>query len=212
EHLCSVTCDGKHGLLMADVGENLRQGGNEQPGCRLYLVEEPVLPATETAEAGETVVTVRPHSVIALSWPNGPHDCEAVAVDPERREILLVTKGLLNDCSLYSGPLSLQAGTQSVTAKHLQRMLLPLVTGMDISSDSRQLAITTMMNAVVVTRESTDDWSTAAGRSPRTLTTPPRRQGETICFTADGSGLLLNSEFENQPLWYLPLTDNEPVR
>ena len=79
EDLAAFDLDGRHYILIADTGDN----GGLRKTLQLHVVEEP---------RSLTDGTVRPAWSIAFRWPDGPRDCEAVAVDAARGEILLISK------------------------------------------------------------------------------------------------------------------------
>lgn len=78
EDLAGFELDGRRYLLVADTGDN---GGLRQE-LQLYVFEEPT-----TLDA-----PVQPAWVQRFRWPDGPRDCEAVAVDAAAGEVLLVSK------------------------------------------------------------------------------------------------------------------------
>lgn len=78
EHV-SFDRDGHHDPLITDTGDN----GRVRKTLALHVTEEPSqLRDTHARHAWS----------IAFRWPDGPRDCEAVAVDMQSGSILLVTK------------------------------------------------------------------------------------------------------------------------
>ena len=59
-------------------------------------------------------------------------------------------------------------------------------------------------DAYVYSRGADEAWADAFARAPVRVTMPGRRQGESICFGADGQSLFLTSEKLPAPLWELP--------
>ena len=204
EDMCSFELDGESWLLIGDIGDNARQRGLKSPTCRLYLIREPKLDSGRTMPVEITVDVVR---TIEFQFPDGPHDCESLAVDTTSRTILLVTKSDPTDCAMYSLPLTLTKGSESVKAKSATAIGATFATAMDISPDGRRLVIVSMFAGVMVTRDDPklESWSSAVAKSVTVLTLPRRKQGESVCFTADGAALILNSEGASQPLWHVAL-------
>lgn len=91
EDLARFDWNGQPHLLIADVGDN----DAVRPEVRLLAVAEP---------RTLTDATVTPVWDRRLVWSDGPRDCESVAVDAARGEILLVTKRTLPP-RLYVAPL-----------------------------------------------------------------------------------------------------------
>ncbi|MCA9065555.1 MAG: hypothetical protein KDA96_20950 [Planctomycetaceae bacterium] len=204
EDVCCFHHDGQNWLLVADVGDNLRQRGQSQPGCRLYLLREPTL-STVAQRTRPQVISSPVHAVIDLLYEDGIWDCESVGVDVERNEILLVTKSLPQDSGLYVAPLSTTEKHQHVTARRIGGLFMPFATALDVSGDSRRMAVVSMFNGVLIHRDANEDWAAACLRPPKVLSMPPRQQGETVCFSPDGKTLFMNSEFVGQPLWSISL-------
>ena len=85
EDLAAFSLDNTAYLLIADIGDNLAV----RPVCNLYIVAEPKV--TDTTPA--TVPALLPVKWrIEFRYPDGPRDCESVAVDARRKRILLLSK------------------------------------------------------------------------------------------------------------------------
>ena len=210
EDVCSFEMDGESWLLVGDIGDNARQRGVTSPACQLLLIKEPKLDALASASTGRefSIDVVR---TIKFEFPDGPHDCECLAVETTCKQILLVTKTGPFKCALYSLPLNLTAGTETSKAKRVTPISATFATAMDLSPDGRKLAIVNMLGGVLLTRKDPqkDSWADASMNFLTTLTLPNRKQGESVCFTADGNSLLLNSEGALQPLWQIDLKHRE---
>ncbi|MBC7990003.1 MAG: hypothetical protein H7Y19_10535, partial [Luteimonas sp.] len=94
EDLAAFDQGGKHYLLIADTGDN----GGLRRSLQLHVFEEPAsLDAGDNEKAGASAPSkpaapLKPAWSIAFRWPDGARDCEAVAVDAARGQILLVSK------------------------------------------------------------------------------------------------------------------------
>ncbi|MEO2015285.1 MAG: hypothetical protein ABGZ53_13020 [Fuerstiella sp.] len=201
EDVCSFQIDGESWLLIGDVGDNLARRGNGHPACQLFLLREPVVPAAKRPAKIKWNVS----STITFSYTDGPANCEGVAVDVKRREILLLTKSWPHKCGLYRLPLNTRDVRQKPVAKRIAAVFIPFATALDISPDGRTMAICTMLNGLAVTRTSGQTWASALAKPTTAFTLPPRIQGETICFDRSGKRLYVNSEGSGQPLWRVVL-------
>lgn len=203
EDMCSFTLEGDPWLLVGDVGDNAihRRLGAPESGperaCRLLLFREPALKDADEQDA------VPVHTTILFEFEDGPRNCESVAVDTERREILLVSKSKSTplDCGVYMIPLTLEAGTTSAVARRIGDLDTPYATAMDIAPDSRRLVIISSKGALVVDRAADQGWGDALRGESTSLALPRRENGETVCFGRNRNELLLNSERVGQPLW-----------
>jgi hypothetical protein len=69
---------GKFYIYLAETGDN----NNAYTQYYIYRFPEP----------GQTTDTVRTYDKIAFSYPDGPHDAEAILVEPNSRDIYIITK------------------------------------------------------------------------------------------------------------------------
>ena len=166
------------------------------------------LEAEDSPEPDQQVVDV--FSATEYSWPGGPENCECLAVDTKRREILLLTKSNPSICQLCRLPLTLQPGEHVAQAEIVSALSVPWATAMDVSADGLKLVAVNMISGVLIERTESESWSDACQRPAAVIALPPRRQGESVCFEPDGLSLLLNSEGQNQPLWRVQLPKSEP--
>src|SRR3546814_1299695 len=83
EDIAAFELDGRRYLLVADTGDN----GGLRRSLQLHVIEEPAS-LDEVAQHAP----LEPAWSIAFRWPDGARDCEAVAVDARRGEVLLISK------------------------------------------------------------------------------------------------------------------------
>lgn len=211
EDMASARIDGQAWLLVADVGDNLRQRSH----MVLYLVQEPKLDGASAAAPAS--LTLRPERTIRFRFDDGPADCEAVAIDAEQRSIFLAAKVMYRRSGIYRLPFDAPAkelpSGEVAVARCEAQLDVPLVTAMDIAPDGRQMVLLTYFEALQYERTRGGLWVDALKRPPLRIGMPPRLQGETICFDRDGETLYANSEFPHQPVWALrrlPLGDDSP--
>ena len=201
EDMCSFQIDGESWLLIGNVGDNLTRRGNglpnSLPACRLYLLKEPAIPTAN----GLPTISCDVSSTITFFYRDGPANCEGVAVDVERKEILLLTKSLPHKCGLYRLPLNTRDVRQKRFASKIADTFVLFATALDISPDGRTMVIGTMFNGLAVTRTPAQTWTDALTEPGTAFNLPPRLQGETICFDTTGKWLYVNSERSGQPLW-----------
>lgn len=207
EDIVSFTWHGKHHLLLCDTGNN----GLAASVQMLHLIEEPPI----DPQKGVTVEHVPVVRTIYYSYEDDHRNCEAVAVDPLDRTILLATKQFELKCFVYALKWP-EPGAEKPADKGSQKALVarligtpkvPLVTGMDVSPDGRRAVLVTYANAYEFVRKEDDDWAAAFARQPREIPMPLRIQGESICYGLDGRTLYLTSEKLPTPLWEVPVLD-----
>lgn len=200
EDLAAFNLDGKRYLLIADTGDN----GGLRRTLQLHAIEEPA--RMENAR-------VSPAWSIAFRWPDGARDCEAVAVDSVRGEILLVSKKRYPP-ELFTLPLGPARGVQ--TARRIGvlggvprasdqtpgRDLDAQVTAATLSPDGRTLAVMTYRHLLQYRRPS-DRWDAALATPSATRVLPWLPQAEALTFAADGQALYATGEFIPAPLYRL---------
>ncbi len=206
EDIAAFEMDGRHYLLIADTGDN----GGLRRTLQLHVVEEPA--KIENAR-------LRPAWSIAFRWPDGPRDCEAVAVDAARGQILLISKKR-QPPQLFALPLqppkdlAVQtatrlgdlAGVPQPDAQALKRnaqraRLDSQVTAADVSPDGRTLAVMTYRYLLLYARRDDEDWAQATARAPRFEPLPWLPQAEALGWSPDGRHLYATGEFIPAPLY-----------
>ena len=193
EDVASFTMEGKHYLLVGDVGNN----GLAATVMILYLIEEPDI--DPRAEPQEKEVPVA--EVINYAYEDDHRNCEGLAVDPTGKTILLVTKEKQATCYVYALAWPENNPKKVSTARKIATLKIPPATAMDVSPDGRRAVVATYGNAYEYTRGADEDWAEAFSRRPCEIVLPDRIQGESICYGPDGKTLYLTSEKLPTPLW-----------
>ncbi|MGB5420775.1 MAG: hypothetical protein WBN03_01355 [Desulfobacterales bacterium] len=202
-------------LLIADCGDN----ENRRKSCVLYIAEEPRVGPVGIVEKAPLEWSYR----IEYVYADGPRDCEGVAVDVQRREILLLTKRT-EPPIIYSLPLTLTQSDKVQTARPVTRVggipkptaedlredplygrFSSQPTAMDLSPDGALIAILTYKQTFLFDRKLNESWSQVFGRAPVPLVIPRMRQAEALCFSSDGGSLLMTSEKLPAPLYRLDI-------
>lgn len=205
EDIAAFKSGGRNYLLLADTGDN----GGLRRTLQLHVIEEPRI-----LENGR----LTPAWSIAFRWPDGARDCEAVAVDARRGEVLLVSKKR-HPPELFSVPLR-PSGKEVVTARPLGRLAgVPRptdedirqrpqrarfdaqVTAADLSPDGRTLAVMTYRYLLFYPAVGGQGWGAAIRRSPDLRTLPWLPQAEAMGWTVDGRSVHATGEFVPAPVY-----------
>jgi hypothetical protein len=204
EALTRFTSKEQSYLLIADVGDNSRKA----KGYSFYLVKEPDFSkANPKAVVRKSLEATR----IQFSYPDGPKNCEAVAVDAAAKNVWLVEKVYYTSKQktppgIYVLPLQLSKTDQPLTARRVANFPIRNVTGMSFSSDGKRLLIRNYVNAHLYSREPNETWEQVLNRfKPTTVVMPLQRIGEAVCFTKDSKSVILTSELTGQPIWQVNL-------
>ena len=204
EDLAAFTWNGEPWLLVADVGDN--------PGRRSHVVLH-ALPEPQADDQGRYAGTVRPAWSLTFTYPDGPRDCEAVAVDETAERILLLSKRS-EPPVLYSLPL----GPAVDEALHVATVIGPLATlppptatdlllpygryrsqptAMDLSADSSELLVLTYRHAYLLRRDPGQGWIAVLAKPMQAIELPDLftlAQREAACFSPDGKSLFVTGE------------------
>ena len=202
EDMCSFEANGEKWLLIGDIGDNQRVRSKSERACELLLIKEPTF---EPGHPNPVNIRVDVVSRIEFQFPDGPEDCESLAVDTQRSEILLLTKCAPQKCQLFRLPLSTKSGQRKLTAEPIASLAVPFATSMDISADNHSLVVVNMFSGALIRRGVEEDWTSACRQPITVLTLPAMPQCETVCFESTGASILVNSERTKQPLWRIRL-------
>ncbi|GBC60863.1 hypothetical protein DENIS_1822 [Desulfonema ishimotonii] len=216
EDLAAFEDEGNPCLLIADVGDNRARRNR----CFLYIIREPEIKKWP-ASGVFSVPLVR---TITFSYEDGPHDCEAVAVDMNSRRILLLTKResppVLYELPLNSAKKSavlLARRRGEITAipqpteaeirsgKYYKYHSLP--TGMDIAPDGMSMIILTYRHAYLCSSAPDGDWKASLARPPRMIRLPLLPQAEAVCFSRDSRAAYVTSEKLPAPILRIDVAD-----
>ena len=170
---------GEPALFAGDIGDNL----GVWPSVTVYRVAEPARLRDATVRAER----------YRLRYPDGPHDAEALLVDPRGDRLYVASKGEAGG-SLYQAPAELRS--DRVNLLRLVRRVPALVTDGAFSPDGRLLVLRDYRAAYVYK---------ASGGRLAIVPLPLQQQGESIAFSPDGRSLLAGSEGAGSEIWRVPL-------
>lgn len=208
EDLAAFELDGRLYLLVADVGDN----GGLRRELRLHVVEEPAALGESSAPIAWT---------LRFRWPDGPRDCESVAVDAVEGAVYLVSKKRVPP-ELFRLPLrpavgkvhvarrvGSLAGIEQPTDDDLRRNPVygryrSQITAVDIAPDGSRFAALNYRRVYVWSR-TPGGWAQALAQPPRVIEFPWIPQAEALGFDAGTQTLWISSERLPAPLMRLPL-------
>ncbi len=193
---------GTYDVCLADIGDNSATRHN----VAIYRFAEVALPGqtTDAITVDATAYTLR--------YPDGPTNAEAFFVHPRTGDGYVLTKRLDGRPRLYklAAPWDAKAETTLTPVKTIDLPpALPLariVTAADISPDGLRVAVRCYLNGWewrLPTDTPDKDFEHIFDSPLVGLALPPERQGEALCYAADGQALLTVSEGRNPILWEL---------
>jgi hypothetical protein len=130
-----------------------------------------------------------------LRYADGPHNAEALLVDPRSNRLYVASKQDEGG-GLYQAPARLRSGQVNV----LRRIAAVPATVTDgaFAPDGRTFVLRTYLDAHVYT---------AQGRPLDTFGLPLQRQGESITYSRDGRDVLVGSEGLRSEIWRVRLPE-----
>ncbi|HTJ83507.1 MAG TPA: hypothetical protein VL400_17425 [Polyangiaceae bacterium] len=181
---CDSTGEGSC-LYLGDIGDNDRSRSQ----YAVFRVEEPA-----SLDAGSHTAL---HTRFAFSYPDGPHDAEALVVDPATGQVTIITKE--DPPVAYALPTPM-TNTETMTAK--------LVGSLATAADDALITGADLRAGVLVVRTGNAIWSYEVAGSfaqsitgtPTKLGTPDEAQGESVAWSSDGRALYTLSEGERPVL------------
>jgi hypothetical protein len=199
--------DGKPALYIGDIGDN----GRSRSHAVIYRIPEPAINFNETGQRERSA----PAEAFPFVYPDGRHDAETLLVHPKTGDIYVVTKGESGQSGVYRFPMPLIADrivtlqrvatiTFSNPIRMRGRSLGKLATGGAFSRDGTRIAIRTYLEAFEWTLRPGQSVEDALKQRPRLINAPFLGQFESICYRADGRGLLTSAEGSPCLIWEIP--------
>lgn len=172
-----VDPQGREVLWLADIGDNR----DSWPEVRLHAILEPSRLVDQQVRA----------TTYRLTYPDQPHNAEAILVSPTSAEVWVVTKQLARG-AVYRVPLS----TSGVATAKRVGEVGGLVTDAAMAPDGSRFVIRDYFAAKLFDAPV----SPASLDAGTPLALPDQPQGEAISFTRDGSALVVASEDDDRLL------------
>jgi len=182
--------DARTCIFVADTGDNLRTRDHVQ----IVRVVEP-----ETLRTGPLIADTFP-----FTYPDGPHDAEALLVDPRTAELYLLTKSIVSLGDLYRVELDPRrhvARAVHLGSPSLGRAYDGMVTAASVHPSATRILVRTYARLWEFRKPgATSIADVLLTGTPRAVPTARQLQGEAVSYTADGTGYLLGAEGERSPL------------
>ena len=188
-------------LYIGDIGDN----AGRRAQIVVYRIKEPTITSADANSSRRAARETEPAEVFRLTYPDGPHNAEALMVHPKTGDIYVATKISLANSVVYKASAPLNAAGAG-ELRRVGELSLPgffggIITGGDISPDGLRVALCDYVQgyelALTDARRSFDEiW-----KQPLTeVDLGKRKQGESIAYRLDGRALLATSEGIRSPL------------
>ncbi len=177
-------------IYLGDIGDN----GARRQSVQVLKVAEP-----ERLDDAPLVPAILP-----FRYPDGPHDAEALAVDPATARVFVITKTLfsLGDVYRIDGLGSREGGTAvRIRTLRAPREFDSTTTGADAHPSGTRLLLRTYTRAWELRSPGARSFEDVLDVEPVAVPEQSQPQGEAISYTADGRGYLLGGEGAGSPLF-----------
>ncbi|MEO1750776.1 hypothetical protein [Thiofaba sp. EF100] len=210
EAISAFRWKGRAYLLIGDLGDNRAR---RTRGIRLDAIEEP--------GRIEGRWQLKPAWTLRLTYPDGPRDAEAMAVDGTEGAVYILSKRDL-PARLYRAPLLAgKGGTRTLeylgeitafdapltTGMPSELKVLPFThqpTDMAFAPDGGEVAVLTYAHLYVFPRQAGQSWLEALRGTPKVYDLPGARQYEGLSYSHDGKAWVIVQEGEGSPVLVLP--------
>ncbi len=194
--------DGAPWVFVGDTGDNAARGGGTGRD-RITIYRFPEADVDASAAAIDASVTAE---AVDMTYPDAPHDCEAIAVAPNG-DLYLLSKENTGPSTLYVARAPFETGLvlEMVTTVDIGGPIAPgngQATAMDLSPGGRALLVRTYNRVHLFTREPEEDWAAALLRPATRLPAARELQGEAISWHASGRAYVTISERVRPTLYH----------
>jgi hypothetical protein len=149
-----------------------------------------------------------------LAYPDGPHNAEALMVDPRNGDLVIATKER-DVTRVYAAPAASLSGDRLTKLNLMATLEIGKVSAGDISRDGAWIALRREETGWLWNRASGESIQAALARTPRNipvLGTKQAKNGESIAFDPDSHGYFTISEGRHGSIYYFALpTPSNPL-
>jgi hypothetical protein len=193
-------------LYIGDIGDNEK----ERDQITVYRVAEPQITAKDSSSTVQKPRGTEAAAVIRLKYPDGKHDAEALLIHPITGDLYIITKVRGAAARVYklraTAPKTRVTPLSYVGEFRFPNPFLGFITGGAISPDGRRVIISDYLGAceLILPGKRGIAFDEIWKQSPLPVNIGGfpgvRRQGEAICYRADGMAILATSEGVPCPL------------
>jgi hypothetical protein len=191
---------GQSYLYLGDIGDNLKK----RDQITVYRVSEPRVTLKDSSSTVQSPRETEAADVIRLMYPDGKYDAESLLIHPLTGDLYIITKVRGAPARVYKlgapAPKSGVSTLSYVGELRFPNQFLGFITGGDISPDGRRVIISDYLGAceLILPEKRGIAFDEIWKQSPLPVDIGGfpgvRRQGEAICYRADGLALLATSE------------------
>jgi hypothetical protein len=191
---------GSQYLYAADIGDN----GGSRGSVSVYRVPEPVVSDSQSPVSTSLSGVAR----LTFAYPDGPRDAESMFVDPQTKDIYIISKRE-NPHHVYRAAYPQATGVTAMLELVATFADSDQFTAADISPGGDEIILRSYATSSgsLYVRPSGGSIADAFSTTPISIPLRSEVQGEAIGFDPNGWGYYTTSEYSNQPIYYF---DRQP--
>jgi len=190
---------GRSYLYIGDIGDN-KEARRE---IIIYRLPEPEVTPAGANSTGKNALVTEPAESLRLQYPDRGHDAEALLVQPVTGDIYVITKTLDAMPNVYklAAPYSTSGVNRLRLLGTIPNLPTGLITGGDIAPDGNSVVLCDYFGAYELRLPGgVSAFDEVWRQSINNIDLGQRKQGESICYAADGSAVYATSEKRPTPL------------
>lgn len=184
---------GKCFLYIGDIGNNSKSKSQ----LTIYKVAEPKVSEADKKTSKKKPNQTENAEAIKFSYPKETHDAETLLVHPQTAEIYVLTKPLVGSSKVY------KIGKKVEQIAEISVPAIPngFLTGGEISPDGKRIILCDYFAGYeLILPQNSQKFDDIWKEKPNKIELGERKQGEAICYSADGKKIYATSEGKNSPI------------
>lgn len=198
EDIAAATLEGTSYLYLGDIGDNRERRAT----ITVYRLREPSVASPETSKEASPSARPRltePAEAYNLRYPDGSHNAETLLVHPSSGDLYIITKTPISAAVVYKAATPLDSSRVTTLTRvgelRLPALLGGLLTGGDISSDGRRVALCDYIAGYELRLpDDAASFDAIWKQKPVSVNLGQRQQGEAVCYSLDALSLFATSE------------------
>lgn len=184
---------GKCFLYIGDIGNNEYKKNQ----LTIYKVAEPQVSDSVKDSSKQNPAQTESAEAINFSYPENTHNAETLLVHPKTGDIYVVTKHETKSAEVFK----IGEKTEKIADFTVPSIPYGFLTGGEISPDGKRIIICDYVAAFEIKLpENGNNFDEIWKQTPNRIELGERKQGESICYSADGTKIYAGSEKKNSPM------------
>jgi len=192
---------GKCFLYLGDIGNNELQFFEHS----IYRVEEPIVKEPDARSNRKNPINIEAAELVRFKYPDTKQNAETLVVQPMTGSIYVLTKRLVGPSGVYRvkpdfGKAEIQKA-QIIAEISLPAIPNGLLTGGDVSPDGKRVILCDYSQGYEFTLpDGVANFDEIWLQKPKIVDLGERNQGESVCYSVDGSSIFATTEGQRSPV------------